>query len=130
MHPLPAEGRESGVTEEQHDPPTTAQEPVAAPESRPAPGPKQHTIERTRVSSLYVAIAVGMLFAIAVLVFIAQNSRQVEIKFLWAQGRISLALGLLFAALCGAFAVLVPGAWRISQLRRTAKRHSKGDADR
>jgi uncharacterized integral membrane protein len=57
-------------------------------------------LERTRASSVWVAVVVGVVFLILLIDFIAQNNRKVSI-------------------------VLMAGAARIIQLRVTTRRHNK-----
>jgi uncharacterized integral membrane protein len=82
-------------------------------------------LERTRASSVWVAIAVGVVFLILLIDFIAQNNRQVPIHFFTLSGRVSEALALLVAAVGGAVVVLMAGAARIIQLRVSTHRHNR-----
>lgn len=82
-------------------------------------------LERTRASSVWVAVGVGVVFLILLIVFIAQNNRQVPVHFFTISGRVSEAVALLVAAVLGAVVVLMAGAARIIQLRLTARRHNK-----
>ncbi|HZM79346.1 MAG TPA: lipopolysaccharide assembly protein LapA domain-containing protein [Candidatus Limnocylindrales bacterium] len=47
-----------------------------------------------------------------------QNTRSVEVSFLWLHGNVPLALALLIASVGTAVVVMVVGAARITQLRR------------
>jgi uncharacterized integral membrane protein len=90
--------------------------------------PKRHedlNLERTRASSVWVAIAVGVVFLILLIDFIAQNNRRVPIHFFTLSGRVSEALALLVAAVGGAVIVLTAGAARIIQLRVSTHRHNR-----
>jgi len=51
-----------------------------------------------------------------------QNTRSVEVSFLWLHGSVPLALALLVASVGTAIAVIVVGAARITQLRRHTSR--------
>jgi uncharacterized integral membrane protein len=79
-------------------------------------------VERTRVSMLWTAVAVGLVVLAAILIFIAQNSTSVRVHFLSADGELPLGVALLFAALLGAILVLAIGSVRMLQLRRVARR--------
>jgi uncharacterized integral membrane protein len=57
------------------------------------------------------------------IIFIAQNSNQVTIHFPGLDGRISLGLALLIAAVGSVLLVAIPGTLRILQLRRAVKRN-------
>jgi uncharacterized integral membrane protein len=47
-----------------------------------------------------------------------QNTRSVEVSFLWMHGALPLAFALLIAGVGAAVLVIVVGAARITQLRR------------
>jgi uncharacterized integral membrane protein len=90
--------------------------------------PKRHedlNLERTRASSVWVAVAVGVVLLILLIDFIAQNNRRVPIHFFTLSGRVSEALALLVAAVGGAVVVLMAGAARIIQLRVSTHRHNR-----
>jgi lipopolysaccharide assembly protein A len=59
---------------------------------------------------------------IVVLIFIIQNTHAVNISFLGAHLRLSLAVALLLAAIAGALIMAAAGTARITQLRRTMRR--------
>jgi uncharacterized integral membrane protein len=58
---------------------------------------------------------------VVLVVFMLQNTRSVEVSFLWLHGTLPLALGLLIAALGAAILVMVVGAARITQLRHQSR---------
>jgi uncharacterized integral membrane protein len=66
-----------------------------------------------------VALAVLLLLLI---VFIAQNTQDVEVSFLGWDGRAPLAVSLLIATLVGIALAVVAGSLRILQLRRRVRR--------
>jgi uncharacterized integral membrane protein len=81
----------------------------------------------TNAGRTWIAIACATVLLVLLIIFIAENSRQVTISFLGAGGRISLGLALLIAAAAGAAVVLLAGTARILQLRwevRRVRRHS------
>jgi uncharacterized integral membrane protein len=108
-------------------------------EGAPAPAPEddhshhhrddeQRTAEsfrHTRTSAAWVAITVAVLFGVALIDFIAQNTRDVRIEFFTASGRIPIAVALLFAALSGAVVVLAIGIGRVAQLRLNMRRQRR-----
>jgi uncharacterized integral membrane protein len=51
-----------------------------------------------------------------------QNTRSVEVTFLWMHGTLPLALALLIAGVGVAILTMVVGAARITQLRRLSRR--------
>ena len=87
--------------------------------------PAGHDVGRRRTFAAYATLAIGVLLVIAVVAFIAQNLQTVHLDFFALHGEFPLAVGLMFSALCGALAVLIPGSVRIIQLRRTTRRHRR-----
>jgi len=67
-------------------------------------------------------ICAAALVSVALIVFMLQNTRSVEVSFLWLHGTLPLALALLIAAVGSAILTMVAGTARISQLRRLARR--------
>jgi lipopolysaccharide assembly protein A len=55
---------------------------------------------------------------VVLIVFMLQNTRSVEVTFLWMQGSLPLALALLIAGVGVAIVAMVIGAARMTQLRR------------
>ena len=113
----------------------------AASEASPAPAPaapvddhRHHhheteagddRVHHTRTSAAWVAITVAVLFGVALIDFIAQNTRDVRVEFFGASGRIPGAVALLVAALCGAIVVLAIGIGRVAQLRLSMRRQRR-----
>ncbi len=83
----------------------------------PYPGERQ-----TRLSGAWTALVVGIVALAMILVFILQNLQTVDVHFVFFQGRLPLAVALLFAMILGAVVVLAFGAGRILQLRLVARR--------
>jgi uncharacterized integral membrane protein len=79
----------------------------------------------TRTSAAWVAITVAVLFGVALIDFIAQNTRDVRLEFFAARGQIPLSVALLAAALAGAVVVLAIGIGRVAQLRLTMRRQRR-----
>jgi uncharacterized integral membrane protein len=69
-----------------------------------------------------VGLTAAALIAVALIVFLAQNTRTTEISFLWMTARTSLAIALLIAAVGAVLITLILGTARITQLRRLARR--------
>ena len=67
-------------------------------------------------------IIVGILVLAVLVIFIIQNAHTVQISFLGARVRLSLAVALLLAAIAGALLMAALGTARITQLRRVMRR--------
>ena len=94
---------------------TSPQLPAAA--SPPASGRT-----RTRISGMRTSLIAGVAGLIVVMIFIIQNAHAVNISFLGAHLRLSLAVALLLAAIAGALIMAAAGTARITQLRRIMRR--------
>ena len=104
------------TAEAEQDTPTATAEPVATPQASNLP-PYTHT----RASGLWAAVVGGLLVLVLLIVFCAENSRDVDVSFLGAHGLISLGLALLIAAVFGGLVVVCAGAVRIIELRRRSR---------
>jgi putative membrane protein len=104
-----------GVTGTLPPPLINEQVPPAVPElpTRPA---------HTRISGIRTGMIAGAAGLIVVMIFIIQNTRAVNISFLGAHLRLSLAVALLLAAIGGALLMAAAGTARITQLRRIMRR--------
>jgi uncharacterized integral membrane protein len=76
----------------------------------------------TRISAAWVGVVVAIIFGVALIDFIAQNTRDVRIDFFSVSGRMPVAVALLVAALAGAIVVVAVGIGRVAQLRLTMRR--------
>ena len=91
----------------------------------PPPDPTQPPARgrlRTRISGVRTGLIAGIAVLIVVLLFIIQNAHAVDISFLGAHLRLSLAVALFFAAIAGALLMAAAGTARITQLRRIMRR--------
>lgn len=79
----------------------------------------------TRISAVWAAVFVAVLFGVALVDFIAQNTRDVRINFFSVSGRMPGAVALLAAALAGAIVVLAVGVCRVAQLRFNIRRQRR-----
>jgi uncharacterized integral membrane protein len=103
-------------------------EPQSAQDGGSAPAePHTHRIGRSGSSIAWSGAIFGAAVLAALIIFIAQNSTAVHIRFLGLHARIQLGLALLVAGLGGGVVVLVIGGLRIYSLRRAATRHSAED---
>jgi uncharacterized integral membrane protein len=73
-------------------------------------------------SSTRTALIAGVAILIVVMIFVIQNAHAVDISFLGAHLRLSLAVALLLAAIAGALVMAATGTARITQLRRIMRR--------
>jgi uncharacterized integral membrane protein len=87
-------------------------------------------VQRTRAGRVWLALVPSLIFLILLIVFIAENGQDVEVKFFGATGTISLAVALLASAVAGAVIVLLIGTVRILQLRLATHRHQRGAKQR
>ncbi|WP_052337166.1 lipopolysaccharide assembly protein LapA domain-containing protein [Nocardioides alkalitolerans] len=83
--------------------------------------------ERTRAGAIWVGVGVATLLLVALLIFVAQNTRSVTISFLWFEGQAPLAVALLAAGVGVGLVSLLIGTVRIAQLRREVA-HTRRDA--
>ncbi len=72
-----------------------------------------------------MALACVVVLVVLLIIFIAENSGRVRVSFLGANGRISLGLAMLIAAVVGALVTLLVGTTRILQLRREIRRYAR-----
>jgi len=97
-------------------------EPIRRTDDKPPAGMNRRgKVRRTRASAWWSGLIVAAILAVLLLVFIIQNSDKVTIHFLGFDGRLSLAVALLLAAVLGMLVIALPGAVRIAQLRHALK---------
>ena len=101
---------------------TTAPPPSANGSAPSAPPPSAPRRAHTRISGMRTGLIAGVLALIVVLIFIIQNAHAVDISFLGAHLRLSLAVALFLAAIAGALMMAAAGTARITQLRRIMRR--------
>lgn len=86
---------------------------------------KEEHFRHTRISAAWVSVVVAIVFGVALIDFIAQNTTKVRIDFFAASGRMPLSVALLVAALLGAIVVVAVGIGRVAQLRLTMRRQRR-----
>ena len=77
---------------------------------------------RTRTGAAWLGICIAAGALVVFLVFMLQNTRSVEVTFLWMHGSLPLAMALLIAGVGVAVLAIVVGEARVGQLRRLARR--------
>lgn len=70
-------------------------------------------VPRTRTGMAWVSVCVAALIGIALIVFLAQNTRRVQVSFLWMSTETPLAIALLIAAVGSIMLTLILGTARI-----------------
>ena len=85
--------------------------------SEPADG-SLSPVPLTRTGAAWVGVSAGALVAILLIIFMVQNTHQVQVDFLGMSTSTSLALMLLIAAVGGILLTVIVGTARIVQLRR------------
>ncbi|MEN3610525.1 lipopolysaccharide assembly protein LapA domain-containing protein [Plantactinospora sp. ZYX-F-223] len=104
---------------------TTRGAPIdSATTASPKPSAARSTtrVPHTRTGAAWFGICAAALICVVLIVFMLQNTRSVEVTFLWMQGTLPLALALLIAGVGVAILTMVVGAARITQLRRLSRR--------
>ena len=87
------------------------------------PRPPDERRRRERATGVWTSVAVALLAATAFLVFVAQNTDQVDVEWTVWSVRVSLAAVVFGAMLLGALLALAIGAiWRLRRHRRRRER--------
>ena len=117
------------MTESAAPPATATLPPASANGSAAPPAPRRRRL-KTRISGVRTALIAGVAALIVVLIFIIQNAHAVDISFLGAHLRLSLAVALLLAAIAGAVIMAAAGTARITQLRVIMRRDRRKTGNR
>lgn len=96
-----------------------------APESSKAGRSVSDPLRSSRTSGLWIAVAASGVVLVLLIIFIAQNTDPVDVRFLSWEGKTPLAVALLIATVAGLFLATIAGSLRILQLRRRVKRESR-----
>jgi uncharacterized integral membrane protein len=97
-------------------------EPEQTEASTPPSASAQDPLRRSRTSSAWVAVVALAALLLVLVIFIAQNTQDVEVSFLGWEGRAPLSVSLLVAALVGIVLAVAAGSLRILQLHRRVRR--------
>jgi uncharacterized integral membrane protein len=108
--------------------PTTATATGPAPRLASPPSASRRSmtgrVPRTRTSAAWIAICALALAVVALIIFMMQNTGNVEVTFLWMHGTLPLALALLIAGVGVTMVALIVGTARITQLHRLFARRA------
>ena len=96
-------------------------QPTSTPQASPPPTPQRRQLH-TRISGIRMGLIAGFAVLILVVIFVIQNPAAVNISFLGAHLRVSLAVAILLAAIAGALVMTAAGTARITQLRHGIRR--------
>jgi uncharacterized integral membrane protein len=88
--------------------------------STPAAG--ADPLRGSRTSTTWVVVSLLVVFLLLLVIFIAQNTQNVEVSFFGWSGEPPLSVALLVAATIGMVIAATAGALRILQLRRRIRR--------
>ncbi|WP_395659040.1 lipopolysaccharide assembly protein LapA domain-containing protein [Nocardioides sp.] len=106
-----------------HDPRTdpTTEAPSAEAPSTDAPVHQKDPLRGSRTSGAWAGVVVAAVLLLLLVVFIAQNTQDVQISFLVWDGQAPLSVALLVAAAAGITLAAIVGTMRIWQLRRRVR---------
>ena len=96
---------------------------MSDPTQEPQPGPPpRDPLRSSRTSGVWLGTVALAALLLLLIVFIAQNTQDVQVSFLFWEGESPLAVSLLVAAVIGILLTAVAGTLRILQLRRRVRR--------
>lgn len=96
-------------------------QPTFTPQASPSEAPQRRQLH-TRISRVRIGLIAGFVVLILVVIFVIQNPAAVNISFLGAHLRVSLAVAILLSAIAGALVMTAAGTARITQLRQVMRR--------
>jgi uncharacterized integral membrane protein len=82
-------------------------------------------LRASRTSQSWLSLTALVVVLILLVVFIAQNTQQVQVSFLGWDGHPPLSVALLIAAVAGATLAVIVGSLRIWQVRRRVRRRER-----
>lgn len=104
-------------------PPGAVQDQTGGPATGSQP-PQRHgePTARTRTSSAYAAVTVGIIVLVLLIIFIVQNLEDASFHYLGAHFQLPVGLLMLISGVAGGLIVLLVSLARVFQLRRRARR--------
>jgi len=110
-------------------PSTAADKVIQPPQPTPKPSPELARepaplaqVPHTRAGAAWVALVTAALLAVLLIIFLVQNTRSIEISFLWMTASTPVAVALVIAAVGSVLLTLILGTARIAQLRRLVRK--------
>jgi uncharacterized integral membrane protein len=95
---------------------------VNEPADRPAPRDEPHPLRGSRTSRFWLALVALIVILLLLIVFVAQNTRQVQLSFLGWDWHPPLAIALLVAVVGGLAISATAGTLRLWQVHRRVRR--------
>ncbi|MDN5887874.1 MAG: LapA family protein [Arthrobacter sp.] len=96
------------------------------PEHRPGTsdgaGRPEDPMRVTRSGVMWTATVLALVFLVLLIIFIAQNTNTVQLRYFGWEGTVQLGLALFVGAVGGGIIVAIAGAARIVQLRSHARK--------
>ena len=92
--------------------------------------PSQRAAVTTRAATAWFATAAALVVLVLLIVLILQNQDMVTVHYLGFTGSLQMGTALLIAAVAGGSVVTTVGIVRITQLRLTARRTRRLEAER
>ncbi len=118
-------GYDWGMTD--HTQPPGDEQPPPPPAPPTTPSTSEDPLRGSLTSGLWaIVIALGVVLVLLI-IFIAQNTQDVNVSFLGWEGRTPLSVALLIATTAGLFLAAIAGTLRIWQLRRRVRRTAGQD---
>ncbi|MBM7519196.1 lipopolysaccharide assembly protein LapA domain-containing protein [Nocardioides nitrophenolicus] len=77
-----------------------------------------------------MAVGIALILLLLLIIFMLQNSTNVDVRFLGTDGQIPLGLAMFIAAVGGGAVVAVVAVGRITQLRLRLRRSRRDKVDR
>lgn len=126
QQPAPAAGAAEPAAEPTHADPPPTKSGKGAKSSKGSTGPTEdNPLRGSKASALWAFVFLLIVVLVLLVIFIAQNTQRVQVRFLGWEGDAPLVVSLLIATAAGLVIAGTAGALRILQLRRRVKRVAK-----
>ena len=104
--------------------------PDVPPKSQGGAAPTPNALAATRAAAAWFATAVALVLLVLLIILILQNQHVVTLHYLGFTGSLPLGTALFIAAVAGGAVVAIVGVVRLTQLRVTARRTRRRQAER